>query len=94
LVDDGAATGATVIAAARWVRRSNNNTFNQKLIIAVSVAPKDTLELLKKQGEADHVEAITVPSNSNFQSVGQYYQSFEAVSDEHVANIMRNHNLL
>src|SRR5215217_559669 len=62
LVDDGAATGATVIAAARWVRRrSNNNTFNQKMIIAVPVAPKNTLKLLKKEGEADHVEVTTAP---------------------------------
>jgi putative phosphoribosyl transferase len=94
LVDDGAATGATVIAAARWIRRSNNNTLNQKLIIAVPVAPKDTIKLLKKQGEADHIEVITAPSTSNFRSVGQYYQSFEPVSDEQVLTIMRNHNLI
>src|SRR5215208_1662649 len=85
LVDDGAATGATAIAAAKWVRRinnkSNNNTPNHKLIVAVPVAPKDTLKLLKKEGEADHVEVITAPPTSNFKSVGQYYQSFEAVSD-------------
>ena len=89
LVDDGAATGATIIAAAKWIRRSNNNTLSQKLIIAVPVAPKDTLELLKKEGEADHVEVITSPSTSNFKSVGQYYQSFEAVQDEKVIQIMR-----
>ena len=94
LVDDGAATGATVIAGARWIRRSNNNTLNQKLIIAVPVAPKDTIKLLKKEGEADHIEVITTPSTSNFRSVGQYYQSFEPVSDEQVLTIMRNHNLI
>jgi len=94
LVDDGAATGATVIAAARWIRRSNNNTLNQKLIIAVPVAPKDTVKLLQKEGEADHIEVITAPSTSNFRSVGQYYQSFEPVSDEQVVTIMRNHNLI
>lgn len=89
LVDDGAATGATIIAAARWIRRSNNNTLNQKLIIAVPVAPKDTLKLLKKEGEADYVEVITSPSSSNFRSVGQYYQSFEPVSDEKVIAVTR-----
>ena len=94
LVDDGAATGATVIAAAKWVRRSNNNTLNQKLIITVPVAPKDTVNLLKKEGEADHVEVITSPSTSNFKSVGQYYQSFEPVQDEKVIQIMRDRNLL
>jgi putative phosphoribosyl transferase len=94
LVDDGAATGATIIAAAIWVRRSNTNNLNQKLIIAVPIAPKDTVNLLKKEGEADHVEVITSPSTSKFKSVGQYYQSFEAVSDEKVVELMRNHGLL
>jgi putative phosphoribosyl transferase len=93
LVDDGAATGATIIAAAKWIRRSNNNTLNQKLIIIIPVAPKDTLHLLKKEGEADHVEVITSPSTSSFKSVGQYYQSFEPVSDEQVIRIMRNYKL-
>ena len=93
LVDDGAATGATVIAAARWVRRrSNNNTFNQKMIIAVPVAPKNTLKLLKKEGEADHVEVITAPPTFAFKSVSQYYQSFEDVPDEKVIHIMKNRN--
>ncbi|HET7284961.1 MAG TPA: phosphoribosyltransferase family protein [Nitrososphaeraceae archaeon] len=37
LVDDGAATGATIIAAARWVKRTQNT---KRLIIAIPVAPK------------------------------------------------------
>ena len=93
LVDDGAATGATVIAAARWIRRrSNNTTSNQKLVIAVPIAPKDTLKLLKKEGEADHIEVITAPSTFVFKSVSQYYQSFEDVPDEKVIHIMKNRN--
>jgi putative phosphoribosyl transferase len=96
LVDDGAATGATVIAAAKWVRsiHDNNNTSNQKLIVAVPVAPKDTVKLIKKEGKADYVEVITAPSTSNFKSVGQYYQSFEPVSDETVIQIMKNRGLV
>jgi predicted phosphoribosyltransferase len=35
------------------------------------------------------VEIITSPSTSNFKSVGQYYQSFEPVTDEQVINIMK-----
>lgn len=92
LVDDGAATGATIIAAARWVRRSNNNTLNQKLILAVPVAPKDTIKLMKKEGEADHIEIVTAPSTSSFKSVAHYYQSFKAVPDEEIIQIMKNRN--
>ena len=83
-----------LLLPAKWVRRSNNNTLNQKLIITVPVAPKGTVNLLKKEGEADHVEVITSPSTSNFKSVGQYYQSFEPVQDEKVIQIMRDRNLL
>ena len=92
LVDDGAATGATVIAAARWIRRSNNTTSNQKLVIAVPVAPKDTLKLLRKEGEADHIEVITAPSTFVFKPVNQYYLSFEDISDEKVIHTMKNRN--
>jgi predicted phosphoribosyltransferase len=88
LVDDGAATGATVIASARWIKRTNNSISH--LIIAIPVAPKETLNLLKK--EADIVEVITSPSTSNFKSVGQYYQSFEPITDEQVIQIMRKRN--
>jgi putative phosphoribosyl transferase len=88
LVDDGAASGATVIAAARSLK----TVFTQeKLIIGLPVAPKETVDLLKK--EADHVEVVTTPS-SFFNSVGQYYQSFESVSDENVIQIMKNRNLI
>jgi putative phosphoribosyl transferase len=91
LVDDGAATGATVIAAARWIKKTNNP--RGRLIIAVPVAPKETLNLLKK--EADSIEVITSPSTSNFKSVEQYYQSFEPVTDQQVIQIMmRKTNIL
>jgi putative phosphoribosyl transferase len=91
LADDGAATGATIIAAARWIRRQlllEEPKKQQLIIVAVPVAPKQSKDLLKK--EADHVEIITSPSTSNFKSVGQYYQSFEPVTDEQVIDIMRS----
>ncbi len=55
------------------------------------MAPKDTVKLLKQ--EADTVEVITSPSG-NFHSVGQYYQVFDPVADEHVVKIMKDRNLL
>ena len=100
LVDDGAATGATVIAAARWIRRrrilqmqkpSHHNTEN-RLIIAIPVAANDTIDLFKK--EADHVEVIITPSTYSFRSVGQYYQSFEQVEDEQVTQIIKSRGFL
>lgn len=84
LVDDGAATGATIVVAARSIRKRFRPT---RLIIALPVAPKETVKLLKQ--EADIVEVVTSPSN-NFRSVGQYYQEFNPVSDKKVIEIMRN----
>jgi putative phosphoribosyl transferase len=88
LVDDGAATGATLIAAARWLKRKHTPKY---LIIAVPVAPKDTLKLLKQ--EADAVEVVTSPS-SIFRSVEQFYQDFRQVPDDKVMDILRNRNML
>src|SRR5215207_1628349 len=99
LVDDGAATGATVIAAARWIRRRilqkqkpSLHNIGNRLIIAVPVAANDTVDLFKK--EADHVEVIITPSTYSFRSVGQYYLSFEQVEDEQVTQIMKSRGLL
>jgi len=88
LVDDGAATGATIIAAARWVKKNQNP---KRLIIAIPVAPKDTLQRLK--GECDAVEVVTSASFV-FHSVSQYYQSFEPVPDDKVIDIMKARDLL
>jgi predicted phosphoribosyltransferase len=84
LVDDGAASGATVIAAAKSVRKGLSS--NSKLIIALPVAPKETVNNLLRK-ETDHIEVITKPSF--FSSVGQYYQNFEPVNDEKVIEIMK-----
>ena len=80
LVDNGAATGATIIVAARSLKRL------KRLIIALPVAPKDTVKLLKQ--EADMVEVVTSPS-SNFHAVGQYYQKFEPIEDAQVIDICK-----
>jgi predicted phosphoribosyltransferase len=89
LVDDGAASGATVIAAARSIRE----TFNpNKLVIALPVAPKETINKLLKK-EADQVVVVTTPSCLFFKSVGQYYQEFEPVSDEKVIEILKYRNV-
>jgi putative phosphoribosyl transferase len=87
LADDGAATGATVVAAARWIKKKTTTNNPKRLIIAIPVAPKETKELLTR--EADHVEVIISPSTSNFKSVGQYYQSFEPVTDQQVIEVVK-----
>jgi predicted phosphoribosyltransferase len=81
LVDDGIATGATVIAAARWIRKHKP----KRLIIAAPVAPKQVVKSLKN--EADQIEVIRNPSN--FKAVEQFYQHFDAISDDRIVQIAK-----
>lgn len=82
LIDDGIATGSTIIVAARWIRR-----FRPKLlIIAVPVGPRETLDRLRD--EADIVEFFMTPRLSKFMAVGDYYQSFYPITDEEVRTIL------
>ena len=81
-VDDGAATGATLIAAARWIKKQNPGN----LIIAIPVTSKDTIEILKQ--ECDMVITGTTPSSSVFKTVGSIYQEFKPVEDEQVLEII------
>ena len=82
LVDDGAATGATLMATLKSIKEQNP----KKIIIAVTVAPKETVELLKQ--EVDHVEVIMSPPVSTFKAVERYYHSFRPVRDKDVIQIM------
>ena len=86
LVDDGAASGATLIVAARWIKERKEHKF-KKLIIAIPIAPKDTANLLEK--ECDHLEVIAKPSTNKFHSVSQYYKDFKPIDDEQILEILK-----
>ncbi len=74
VVDDGLATGATTIAALRQVRAAGA----KEVLLAVPVGSPDSVERL--QAEADEVLAVETPPH--FSAVGQFYDSFEQVSDD------------
>jgi putative phosphoribosyl transferase len=80
LTDDGIATGATIIASARWIRRQRSNY----LVIAVPVAPPQTVVVLRN--EVDAVDVILSPDALN--SVGQFYENFEPIIDDEVRKIL------
>jgi predicted phosphoribosyltransferase len=86
LVDDGIATGATVIASARWAKKQNPSS----LTVAVPVAPQQSVEILEQ--EADSVIVLHTPRD--FASVGQFYEEFGPVADEQVMQITRSRGLL
>jgi len=80
LVDDGIATGATVIAAIRALRQLNVG----RLVLAVPVAPPDTTEMLR--GLVDELVVLRTPML--FWAVGAFYDHFEQVSDEEVQRLL------
>ena len=85
LVDDGAATGSTLIASLRSLRKTRNP---KRIIVAIPVAPRSTVDLLRSE-DIDHVEVITCPVDKNFESIEQFYHNFDQISDNQVLDIIR-----
>ena len=81
VVDDGLATGATMVAALDAVRRRQP----ARLLCAVPVASEDGVELVR--GHADEVVALEVPPH--FASVSQFYRSFPQLEDGEVVALLR-----
>lgn len=81
VIDDGLATGATMISALHGLRAMKLT----KLICAVPVAPPDTLD--KVADMADEVVCLEAPEL--FQAVGQFYQYFPQVDDDEVIEILK-----
>jgi putative phosphoribosyl transferase len=80
VVDDGVATGGSVRAALRGVRRRSPKW----LVLAVPVAPPETVESL--QPEADEVACLSMPVF--FHAVGQFYEDFSQTTDEEVVELL------
>ncbi len=80
VVDDGIATGGTVRVALKALRRSAA----ARLVLAVPVAPRDSLALL--QADADEVVCLDAPSN--FRAVGFHYENFDQTSDAEVVQLL------
>jgi len=80
VVDDGLATGATMLAALHAVRRQGA----ARVVCAVPVAPPDTLSEVSRH--ADEVVCLEAPAA--FRSVGQFYRRFDQVEDEEVVRAL------
>lgn len=80
VVDDGLATGATMIAALHAVRERNP----ARLVCAVPVAAPDSLEQVRPY--ADEVVCLQAPPG--FRAVGEFYRAFPQVDDEEVVALL------
>ena len=79
VIDDGLATGATMISALHGLRSRKP----ARLICAIPVSPPETLR--KIQPLADQVVCLDTPDN--FRAVGQFYVNFPQVEDEEVIKV-------
>ena len=84
LVDDGLATGASMRAAVRALRREGA----ARIVVAVPVAAADTCESLRPEAE-DVVCAVTPEP---FTAVGAWYEDFRQTTDEEVRALLDRAN--
>ena len=80
IIDDGIATGATVRAAIRGLRRKEP----KKIVLAVPVAPPDTVDALRD--EVDELVCLEAPEM--FRAISLHYREFRQVSDSEVTRIL------
>ncbi len=80
VVDDGIATGASMLAAVRALRARDPRS----IVVAVPVGAASVCELLAR--EADEVVCATMPSD--FEAVGQVFVDFHQVSDDEVRELL------
>lgn len=83
IVDDGIATGATVRAALRAMRLRKPRT----LVLAVPVAPTETLHKLRN--EADDI--VCLEDYEHFGAIGFFYSDFRQISDAEVIDLLAHH---
>lgn len=81
LVDDGIATGATIISAIKFLKINGVKI----IVVAAPVCSKESFEKLDKL--VNPVICLSVPVD--LESIGTYYQNFEPVTDQEVINLLK-----
>jgi len=83
VVDDGLATGASMIAAIQTIGLARPG----RLAVAVPVGPADTIAQLRAMPGVDEVVSLLTPRG--FEGVGQFYRDFTQVTDAEVVELLR-----
>jgi predicted phosphoribosyltransferase len=83
IIDDGIATGATMKAAVISLKKKHP----KKIIIAVPVAPVDSINEMKKIAD----EVICLEEHKIFGAIGNFYHDFRQVEDEEVINLLKKY---
>ncbi|MBI3332347.1 phosphoribosyltransferase [Candidatus Peregrinibacteria bacterium] len=81
VVDDGIATGSTMLAALHAIREKKP----KKLVVAIGVAPQESIKRLERVAD----EVICLQTPAWFMAVGQFFDEFPQVEDEEVIRILK-----
>ena len=87
VVDDGIATGNTLIATVQLVAKQKP----ARIVVGIPVAPRSSVHVLEKMPEVDEVVCLATPLN--FMAVGQFYLHFYQVSDKEAIKILEHANM-
>lgn len=82
LVDDGLATGGTMIAAVRWARAQGA----RRVVVAVPVGAAETVSVLEHDKDVDAVVCLVSPFDLG--AVGMWYEDFHQVEDDDVVALL------
>jgi len=86
LVDDGIATGNTIISCIQLLQLQKPS----KIVVALPVAPNSALRKIREMPEVNEVICLSAPVD--FQSVGQFYEEFDQVNDHEVVALLNKAN--
>jgi predicted phosphoribosyltransferase len=81
LVDDGIATGSTLLASIEMLRKQHLT----KIIVAVPVSPYDKTPVFEKRTD----EFVYLIASKHFSSVGRFHEDFQQVKDDEVIQILQ-----
>ncbi len=82
VVDDGIATGSTVLVSIAMLRKKNAG----KIIVAVPVVPSDNVALFRNKAD----EFVYLLAPDYFEAVGAFYEVFNQVEDEEVIRLLND----
>ncbi len=86
LVDDGIATGNTLLATVELIHKQEPKA----IVVAIPIAPPSSLKKFKDSPFVNEVICLETPYN--FMAVGQFYEEFDAVSDQEAIRILQETN--
>lgn len=82
IVDDGIATGATILAAIKMCKKKEA----AKIIVAAPISGKEIMKELKKEGD----EVIILETPGFYHAVSQAYNNFQQITDEEALGLFEN----